>query len=252
MHPHFKKSPGRSRSATAEDGHQQWLDDMSHCFEADASLYDEKIDPEASPVSHALASLATHGDAVGVAAVLAANPSLDFDIDGHGRYFQTPLHSAALSGSVECARILLDAGANPRQIDRYGSSPMESAASSSAPNAGDVCRLLASRGAAVDEPGLDGFTPFLLACRNAAPAAARALVELGANTAALGPQRQTAYSLAIQARGRRGPRRAVGTPSAASNRETLLDWLESIAERAEIMSDMATSCPPQKTSPRRI
>eukprot|EP00525_Craspedostauros_australis_P002785 CAMPEP_0198117540 /NCGR_PEP_ID=MMETSP1442-20131203/18503_1 /TAXON_ID= /ORGANISM="Craspedostauros australis, Strain CCMP3328" /LENGTH=301 /DNA_ID=CAMNT_0043775611 /DNA_START=41 /DNA_END=946 /DNA_ORIENTATION=+ len=71
-------------------------------------------------------------------------------------YGQTPLHLAADRGHVDCATVLLDAGADIHLSDDDGFTPLHLAViAESVP----TCKLLLGRGADPDKPDSDGTTP---------------------------------------------------------------------------------------------
>ncbi len=76
-----------------------------------------------------------------VAALLATDPDLCRSTDEHGK---TPLHWAAESDQATCARLLLEAGADPEARSSWGASPFDWA---STMGSGRVADLLLSRGA---------------------------------------------------------------------------------------------------------
>ena len=97
----------------------------------------------------------------------------------------TPLHLAARSGDVEIAGILLDAGADPNAFTSTGVTAMHFAADA---DAAGVVEALVERGGEAD--ARDAFserTPLMFAAVRGAAAAARALMDAGAD-----PSLQTA------------------------------------------------------------
>ncbi len=91
----------------------------------------------------------------------------------------TPLHWAALTGDVEAAGMLLQAGANVRATTRLGGyTPLLLAARNG--NAGVVAELLAS-GADPNQPTTTGTSPLMFAAASGKVAAVKALLDHGAN-----------------------------------------------------------------------
>ncbi|MGI8783978.1 MAG: ankyrin repeat domain-containing protein [Acidobacteriota bacterium] len=146
---------------------------------ADASLEDvaagkaAAVDPKGAPLFRAIRG----GDIGKVRALLAGDRSLVNvrDIDG-----VTPLMYAALYGTQECLRFLLDQGADPNARNSAGVTALMWAV-------GDVdkVRLLVSRGADVNAKSNEGKTPLSMAAqsdRNAAPI--KFLLEKGADVTA--------------------------------------------------------------------
>jgi len=88
---------------------------------------------------------------------LLAHPAIKVDLpNAHG---ETPLMMAALRGSVEACRRLIERGA---QVNRQGWTPLHYAASG--PSA-EAVKLLLAKGAEVDAPSPNGSTPLMMAAR---------------------------------------------------------------------------------------
>ena len=114
-------------------------------------------------------------DAPRLQALLASDPSI---ANMEQPYDMTPLHWAARAGSVECANVLLDAGANVNAPTKVHRVPLHLAADA---NQEAVTRLLVRRGANVDAQDRKGRTPLHRATYEGGVATAEALLELGAN-----------------------------------------------------------------------
>lgn len=141
--------------------------------------------------------------------LLAASPAPDLAYDtGNG---STPLHSAALVGSVECVtallaagadvdladrdwdstplsaavmcgyddvvEVLLNAGANPSQVDRHGDSALSLAASG---GEADIANALITAGAQLEHVNREGMSPLACAARRGNAATVKALLYAGA------------------------------------------------------------------------
>jgi ankyrin repeat protein len=74
--------------------------------------------------------------------------------------FGTPLHMAVARGSVEIARVLIDAGADLEAEGSLGARPLHTAALG---NQAAVAALLIERGAEVDTRDSKGMTPLIVA-----------------------------------------------------------------------------------------
>ena len=112
-------------------------------------------------------------DVARVKALLADDSKLAVRTHGAG---YTPLHYAARGGAIECARLLLDAGADVNADSHSLVTPVHQAATV------DVMALLIERGADVDAQDSKGRTPLHLACRRGAVELAEFLICLGART----------------------------------------------------------------------
>jgi uncharacterized protein len=88
------------------------------------------------------------------------------DVNASNDADQTPLHIAA-GGSPQCVRILLAAGAKPEAGDRLGRTPLDWAASESVTNASntslETARLLLDAGADPNRENKEGVSPFMQA-----------------------------------------------------------------------------------------
>ncbi len=78
--------------------------------------------------------------------------------DGEDKLHSRPLHYAAIYGSVDSVRILLEAGADPNARDLQGATPLIYAAWNC-----EKTRLLVEKGAAVNAASKTGVTPLMVA-----------------------------------------------------------------------------------------
>ena len=122
-----------------------------------------------------ICSAAGLDDAARVKALLNDDPT---NATTEQPYAMTPLHWAARAGSVACADMLLDAGADVNAFTKVHRAPLHLAAEA---NQEAVLRLLVRRGANVDLQDRKGRTPLHRAAYEGCVATAEALLELGAN-----------------------------------------------------------------------
>ena len=99
----------------------------------------------------------------------------------------TPLHWAAKQGALECARLLLDAGADVNADSNSLKTPLHQAAVAHQnmvllPSNVDLMALLIEAGADVDAQDSKGRTPLFLACQGGYDLNAGYLILLGART----------------------------------------------------------------------
>jgi ankyrin repeat protein len=106
-----------------------------------------------------LAAENDHPDAV--AALLRLGARVDASLTSG----ETPLMAACRSYSVDSVKHLLDRGANPNAWTASGT-PLTVAANA---GADDIVRLLIERGARIEQPSPDGFTPLAWAAANSRP-----------------------------------------------------------------------------------
>lgn len=84
------------------------------------------------------------------------------DVNLHDKNGWTPLHFAAQANSVDCARILLGAGAKIDAVDSHGNTPLSTAVFASK-GFGDLILFLRSKGANPNKMNNHGQTPIGLA-----------------------------------------------------------------------------------------
>jgi ankyrin repeat protein len=115
---------------------------------------------------------ARHFNVVGGAAVFDINNLEYMD----SKCVCSPLYAACKKGHIECARLLLEAGADPGYQDREGMTPLHMAAIwGRIP----IIRMLAEAGADIDQPDLRGNTALHKACFKYTKASIALLIELG-------------------------------------------------------------------------
>jgi ankyrin repeat protein len=90
---------------------------------------------------------------------------------------KTPLHDAAQNGSVEIARMLIDAGANLNVQDKYGRTPLHWAARFGKI---EIVKMLIDAKADLNMQNEDGWTPLHLAASWGYVEIARMLIDAGA------------------------------------------------------------------------
>ena len=106
----------------------------------------------------------------------------------------TPLFAAAAEGEVGAIEALLAGGADPQATDADGDTPLTIAAFNGASDA--ALASLVAHGAALAHRNRFGATPLHAAAAAGSAAAARALVRLGADVAAVDASRLTARAMA--------------------------------------------------------
>jgi len=90
-----------------------------------------------------------------------------------------PLHWAAMQETVDAAKLLLEVGANVAvKQGKYGGTPLQYAASHGSV---EICRVLLSHDASVDQPDNFGLTPLMRAVVDGKLDTARFLIEHGAD-----------------------------------------------------------------------
>lgn len=157
-----------------------------------AELLQRGFDPNAADANGSVALLlALKNDSPKVFDLLMAQPAIKVDTpNAHG---ETPLMLAALRGSVDACRRLIDRGA---QVNREGWTPLHYAASG--PSAVAV-KLLLERGARVDAPSPNGSTPLMMAARYGTEDAVLALLAQKANPTLRNERDMTAADFARSA-----------------------------------------------------
>ena len=109
------------------------------------------------------------------------------DVHSQDKDHDTPLHSAAFSGTLEIARVLLDRGADVNAENKQGRTPLHQVAQGeydSQEHGVGVARLLLERGVDVRAQDKDHDTALHLAAFSGRLEIAKLLIDHGANTAA--------------------------------------------------------------------
>ena len=94
----------------------------------------------------------------------------------------TPLHEAAASGSAECVKALLEAGAPRNAVDNHGRTPLHLAVEH---GSAQCVKALVEGGARTDAVAIDRTTPLHMAASCGRGECLKALLEGGAPTDAV-------------------------------------------------------------------
>ncbi len=110
--------------------------------------------PQSSPTVGDFTRLIRSNDVTGLRSLAATPAAANTEDKLHSR----PLHYAAIYGSVDSVRILLEAGADPNARDQQGATPLIYAAWNY-----EKTRLLVEKGAVVNTASKTGVTPLMIA-----------------------------------------------------------------------------------------
>ena len=110
-------------------------------------------------------------------------------------YGMTPLHWAARAGAMECATILVAAGADVNALNKARRTPLQLAAEK---DQSDMVRFLAKHGADLNTQDKKGRTPLHRAMYEGRVAAAESLLETGADPMVLDKRGKNAFEVARQ------------------------------------------------------
>lgn len=179
--PHHSESTDDSGSEAETSSEEENDDDLNeeeeqgYGFSSDDSENWE--DPSEGGVLTLVFRATEHGDESELEQLL---PSLSVPINTPGSDGDTALHLASLYGHVGCARILLDAGAQPDLKDEDGAIPLHDAA---AGGYTELVQLLLDRGAesSVNIADSDGDTPLHNAARGGSLDVVRLLLQRDAD-----------------------------------------------------------------------
>ena len=111
-------------------------------------------------------------------AYFAKHKKIDQPINERG---ETWLLSNSRACNPEYTGILLEAGANPNAADKYGFTPLISAAMGHEKTCAQTVQALLASGADVNLPNADGWTPLMMAVRLNRLETAKALLAAGAD-----------------------------------------------------------------------
>jgi ankyrin repeat protein len=137
---------------------------------------------------------------VGIARLLLQR---GLDVHAKDNHNDTPLHSAALSGTLEIARVLLDRGANANVENKRGRTPLHQVARGkyeSQEHGVAIAQLLLERGANVQARDEDSNTALHYAAFNERLEIAKVLLDHAVNTAVENERGETTLHLVSQSR----------------------------------------------------
>ena len=118
------------------------------------------------------------GDVARVKALLTANPELASVPDENDRFSSLPLHFISMSGNVEIARLLIEAGADVECGDTDESTPLDVAAMN---HRGEIVAFLLSKGADVNRRDKNGACAMSFAAAAGDSAIVGQLIRAGAD-----------------------------------------------------------------------
>jgi ankyrin repeat protein len=161
-HPPADDPPAsETESSSSEENDDDLDEEEEHGYGNTSTDSEEWEDPSEGGILTLVFRAAEHGDEAELEQLL---PSLSVSVNTPGADDDTPLHLASLYGHVGCARILLDAGAQPDLPDEDGAIPLHDAA---AGGYTELVELLLDRGAeaSINAADSDGDTPLHNAAR---------------------------------------------------------------------------------------
>jgi len=139
---------------------------------ANVNAGDEGVDGEQGQAPLHVAADRSNKECIRI--LLEHKPYIDIDSEG-----STPLIQACIQGNIECAQLLLDAGANPSIYYQYpGYSPLINAVKK---NDKTMVELLVKHGATINAKDSEGWTPLIWSATENCKDACIALLEAGAN-----------------------------------------------------------------------
>ncbi len=165
----------------------RWGGDDAHRNEGKREVARMLIEDGAVYDAYAAAGL---NDATRVLDLVAADPATARE---NGIYGMTPLHWACRAGSVACAKLLLDHGAEVDARNKARRTPLHLAAESGRQ---ESVKLLARAGADLDAQDRKGRTPLHRATYEGHADAAEVLLAEGADTTKLNNSGKTALEIA--------------------------------------------------------
>lgn len=244
-----------SKSALLRESEQQWREEEEWSWrfyqggdgvDWDAPDRNDKATADAAMLVY----LARRGVEASLGHFLESRPKLD--VDEQDVDWDIALHEAGRHGHLGCAKMLLSRGASLKILGRYGQGALDCACSWDSDVEVEVSaamvRLFAEGGADLEASDMLGRTPFLAACCRLNLGAAAALMELGADTAAVDGKGLDGWDLAS------GQRRCWSTASGkneeqATRRKNFLGWLRSAWERMAL-AEGVQALPSERGKPR--
>lgn len=174
---------------TSSSSEEEDADEELQAYSSDSSGWE---DPSDGGLLTLLYRAAEGGDAAELSQLLQG---LSVSVDTRGADSDTALHLAALYGRVECARVLLDAGARASLADDDGALPLHDAAAGG--YVALVEMLLEAAPQCINDADCDGDTPLHNAARGGSAETVRLLLERGARPGLSNMDLRTPASLAV-------------------------------------------------------
>jgi len=155
------ESNSETESSSSEEEEDNLVEGEEHDYGFSVDDSENWEDPSEGGILTLVFRAAEHGDEAELGQLL---PTLSVHINTPGPDGDTALHLASLYGHVGCARMLLDAGAQPDLPDEDGAIPLHDAA---AGGYTELVEMLLDRGAgaSINAADSDGDTPLHNAAR---------------------------------------------------------------------------------------
>lgn len=241
------------KSAMLIEAESEWREEKELDYDIERWHGDwsqEECNLEASLTADALCRFAAIDDADAIRALMGANAQAD--ANEPGSHWELPLCLASRRGSLLAARALVAAGARAGERGKFGDNALCSAAESAWRSSSQAALVdfLIDGGARLEEPGRDGLTPFLVACRSWNIEVAKALVARGADRAAKSPEGLSARELAEEDHRTWGFGGGRCRSGGEEEKQTLIRWLGALAERAELCSCAGEPSPGPRAAAR--
>jgi hypothetical protein len=234
--------------AESEWREDQELDDDIERWHGDWSQ--EECNAEASLTADALCRFAAVDDADAIRALMAANEQAD--ANEPGSRWELPLCLASRRGCLKSARELVGSGARVGERGKFGDNALCSAAESARCDSSQAALVdfLIDGGARLEEPGRDGLTPFLVACRSWNIEVAKALIARGADQDAKSPGGLSARDLAEEDHRTWGFGGGRYRSGGKEEKQALMCWLGALAERGELCACAGEPSPSARAAAR--